>query len=400
MPLIRERTFTIYGNNMDALELLSIIARGETSKVQFKEVLDNQDSIAAEFIAMTNSHGGMVLFGIADKTGDIKGLSDEQIRDYNQKIGNIASNSIKPQLYVTTDIVSLTVESNVQNILIVYIDEGMAKPYKDNQGRIWIKQGSDKRIVTDNNEQLRLFQQSGTVYIDEMIVPNTSIANIDEKRVTDYLAKIGDDTDLPNEQIYKNINLLRNNCLTLGGLLFFTNKPQNIRSAFCVKAISFIGNDIEGTEYRDSEDIDGSIPEMFEKCMSFFNRNLKHTQQGQNFNSTGILEVSPIALEELLQNALTHRDYSRNSPVCLFIFDNRIELISPGRLPNSLTIDNIKMGNAVVRNPLIVSYASKIMKYRGIGSGIRRALKEQPNIELINDIENEQFKVIIPRPIQ
>jgi predicted HTH transcriptional regulator len=307
---------------------------------------------------------------------------------------------IKPQLYVTTDVISITIDTAIQNILVVFVNEGVAKPYKDNQGRIWIKQGSDKRIVTDNNEQIRLFQQSGMVYVDEMIIPNTSIADIDEKKVMDYLDKIGDDTDLPSEQIYKNINLLRNDCLTLGGLMFFAQNPQNYRSAFCVKAISFIGNDIEGTEYRDSEDIDGSIPEMFEKSMSFFNRNLKHTQQGQNFNSTGILEVSPIALEELLQNALTHRDYYRNSPVCLFIFDNRIELISPGRLPNSLTIDNIKMGNAVVRNPLIVSYASKIMKYRGIGSGIRRALKAQPNIELINDIESEQFKVIIPRPIQ
>lgn len=382
---------------MNTLELLSIIARGETSKVQFKEILDNQDSIAAEFIAMANSLGGMVIFGIADKTGDIKGLSDEQIKDYNQKIGNIASNSIKPQLYVTTDIVSLTIDSELRNVLIVYIDEGMAKPYKDNQGRIWIKQGSDKRIVTDNNEQLRLFQQSGVVYIDELIVPNTSIVDIDERKVADYLAKIGDEIDIPNTQIYKNINLLRSNCLTLGGLMFFVQKPQVFRPAFCVKAVSFWGNEIEGTEYRDSEDIDGSIPEMFEKCMGFLNRNLKHTQQGQNFNSTGILEISPIALEELLQNALTHRDYSRNAPVRLFIFDNRIELISPGRLPNSLTIDNIKMGNAVVRNPLIVSYSSKIMNYRGIGSGIRRAMREQKGIELINDVQGEQFIVRIPR---
>lgn len=385
---------------MDALELLNIITRGETSRVQFKEILNNQDSIAAEFIAMANSHGGLVIFGVADKTGDIKGLTDDQIRDYNQIIGNIATNSIKPQLFVTTDVVSITIGSDIHNILVVFIDEGIAKPYKDNQGRIWIKQGSDKRIVTDNNEQIRLFQQSGMVYIDEMIIPNTSITDVDEKKVMEYLGKIGDNTDLPNEQIYRNINLLHSDCLTLGGLMFFAAHPQSFRSAFCVKAVSFFGNNIEGSDYRDSEDIDGTIPEMFEKCMGFLNRNLKHTQQGQNFNSTGILEVSPIALEELLQNALTHRDYSRNSPIRLFIFDDRIELLSPGRLPNSLTIENIKMGNAVVRNPLIVSYASKIMRYRGIGSGIRRALREQPNIEFINDIEGEQFKVIIPRNIQ
>jgi predicted HTH transcriptional regulator len=131
--------------------------------------------------------------------------------------------------------------------------------------------------------------------------------------------------------------------------------------------------------------------------MSFLTRNLHHVQAGQNFNSTGILEVSKIALEELLQNALTHRDYTKNASINLLIFDDRIEIVSPGSLPNSLTVENIKYGNAVVRNSLIVSFSSKVMKYRGLGSGIRRALKEEPCLRLIDDKEAEQFRVIIPR---
>lgn len=95
---------------------------------------------------------------------------------------------------------------------------------------------------------------------------------------------------------------------------------------------------------------------------------------------------------------MVHRDYSKNSPVRVMIFDDRIEITSPGSLPNSLTIENVKMGNAVVRNNLLVSYCSKLMNYRGFGSGITRALEAQPNIELINDSEGEQFRVIIPRP--
>lgn len=69
----------------------------------------------------------------------------------------------------------------------------------------------------------------------------------------------------------------------------------------------------------------------------------------------------------------------------------------PGTLPNNLTVENIKMGNAVVRNNLIVSYCSKLMNYRGFGSGITRALENQPDIEFINDVEGEQFIVKIPR---
>ena len=110
------------------------------------------------------------------------------------------------------------------------------------------------------------------------------------------------------------------------------------------------------------------------------------------------LSFGSFPIEELLQNALVHRDYLRNSPIRLLIFDNRIEIISPGKLPNNLTVENIKLGNAVARNNLLVSYCSKIMIYSGLGSGITRSLEEQPNIEFNNDIDGEQFIVKIPRP--
>lgn len=132
--------------------------------------------------------------------------------------------------------------------------------------------------------------------------------------------------------------------------------------------------------------------------MAFFKRNLFHTQQGQNFNTQGILEISEVALQELLENALIHRDYIKNAPIRLMVFDNRIEIINPGSLPNSLTVEEIKYGNPVVRNNLMVSFAIYTLPYRGLGSGIVRAFQEQPDIELINDAEGEQFKVVIPRP--
>jgi predicted HTH transcriptional regulator len=125
---------------------------------------------------------------------------------------------------------------------------------------------------------------------------------------------------------------------------------------------------------------------------------LHYLQAGQNFNSIGKLEVSEIALIELLQNALVHRDYFKNSPIRLLIFDNRIEIISPGKLPNSLTVEDIKFGNPVIRNNQLVAYSSHTLPFSGLGSGVKRALAEQPSIELFNDTVGEQFIVIIPRP--
>lgn len=386
---------------MNAIELLDIISVGETSKVQFKKELDNQDKIAAEIIAFSNSKGGMIIFGIEDKTGEIIGLDYEQLQSYNNRIATIANELVKPLVYITTEVVSIELsEDNKKNVLIVSIEEGISKPYKDRNGAIWIKQGSDKRRVTENAEQIRLFQYSGSLYLDEMIIPDTSNIDIDIQKVEQYIQivqKTNPDTVEVSETLLTNLNILKNSRLTLGGLMFFANNPQRYRPAFCIKAVSFFGNSIGGSEYRNSKDIEGTIPEMFSQAMDFLKSNLKSVQAGQNFNSVGELEISSIALEELLQNAIIHRDYSKNSPIRIMIFDNRIEIVSPGALPNSLTIENIKMGNAVVRNNLMVSYCSKLMNYRGFGSGITRALENEPNLELINDVEGEQFVVIIPR---
>jgi len=387
---------------MNAIELLDIINSGETSNVQFKREIDNEDSIAAEMIALSNSKGGVILFGVEDKKGTICGLSYQQLQTYNNKIATIANDKIKPQIFLYTEVVSLHTENEEKKVLIVRISEGTNKPYKDSKGTIWIKQGSDKRKLTDNHEQMRLFQQSGIMYLDEMIIPYTSIDDINFSKVGEYIKVIQkketDDIAEITKILLTNLNILRENCLTLGGLLFFAKYPQKYRPAFCVKAISFFGNSIGGTDYRNSQDIEGTIPEIFGETMRFFTSNLHHIQAKQNFNSTGKLEISQIALEELLQNALIHRDYSKNSPVRIMIFDNRIEIVSPGSLPNTLTIENIKLGNAVVRNNLMASYCSKVMIYRGFGSGITRVLENQPNVEFVNDVDGEQFKVIIPRP--
>lgn len=386
---------------MEAIELLDIVNAGETSKVQFKEKMPHKDKMAAEMVAMSNSLGGIILLGIKDNTGEIIGLSYDELQQYNKIIGDVATNSVKPNIYVTTEVVFID-NGDSKKILVIQIGEGINKPYKDNNLAVWVKQGSDKRRVTDNSEMLRLFQQSGNLLADEMEVYNTSVDNIDMKLFSEFYQREEgisiDNIEIELYQLFNNLNIQRNKKLTLGGLLFFGKNPQRFKPAFCIKAVSFFGNDIAGSEYRDSKDIKGTIPILFEKGMSFIETNLKQTQQAQNVNSIGILEVSVVALEEVLQNALVHRDYFKNAPIRIMIFDDFIEILSPGSLPNSLTVENIKVGNSVIRNNLISTFSSKVMKYRGFGFGIKRSLKEQPNIELINDIEGEQFIVRIPRP--
>ena len=309
---------------MRSEELMDMIKLGETSRVQFKLRFDNQDKIAAEMIAFANSKGGFLLFGVNDKNGEVVGLDYKEIQITGNKVSTISNELIKPQIQILTEAVSINSESGIKHILVITIEEGIAKPYKDLSGICWIKRGTDKRRVTDNFELLRLFQQSGMLHIDEMKVPNTSKKDIDDKLVAGYIRKLWkktEDEDIQlNDILFENLNILNSKNVTLGGLLFFSKNPQRYRPAFCIKAISFFGNSIGGLEYRDSKDITGTIPEMFSDGIRFFTGNLRHVQAGQNFNSTGILEISLVALEEILQNALIHRDYTKNAPVRLMIF--------------------------------------------------------------------------------
>ncbi|MFH1897886.1 MAG: RNA-binding domain-containing protein [Candidatus Desantisbacteria bacterium] len=386
---------------MNAIELLDIISTGETSRVQFKEKISSIDALAVEMVAMSNSLGGLILIGVKDKTGEITGLSYAELQDYNNQTGNSATDKVKPNIYVTTEVVSID-NGGSKKILIIQIKEGINKPYKDNNLAIWVKQGADKRRVSDNAEMLRLFQSSGALSADEMEIYGTSLEEVNKDKFEQYFKKEFQKTieekGLNFEQALKIKKVLRNDRLSLAGLLFFGKEPQNYKPAFCIKAVSFWGNSIGGNEYRDSRDIIGTIPDMFNEGIRFLEINLKHTQQDQNFNSIGILEISRIALEELLQNTLLHRDYFKNSPIRLMIFDNRVEIISPGKLPNSLTVEEIKYGNPVIRNNQLVAYAVHSLSYKGLGSGITRSLELQPNIEFINDVDGEQFIVKIPRP--
>ncbi|GHT51244.1 transcriptional regulator [Bacteroidia bacterium] len=389
---------------MNTKELLDIVSVGETSTVQFKQEIDD-DKIAAEMIAMSNSKGGVILIGIQDKTGEIIGLNYEQLQSYNNRLANIANDKVKPQIHIFTEVVSIHIENEDRKVLVVTISEGIHKPYKDKNGAIWIKQGSDKRRETDNAEIMKLFQQGSNLLADEMEVYETRIDDIDERLFADYFKKeFGisyQEKGLSYEEALRAKRVLRNGKVTLAGLLFFGKEPQNIKPAFTIKTVSFFGNDIFGNSYRNKpEDLKGTIPELFKQGMNFLTSNLKHLQQGQDFNSVGVLEISKTALLEILQNSLIHRDYFKNSPVRVLIFDDRVEIISPGKLPNSLTVEEIKYGNPVIRNNQLAMFGANTMPYSGLGSGIRRAIAEQPNIELINDIKGEQFIVKIPRPAE
>ena len=281
--------------------------------------------------------------------------------------------------------------------------DGKNKPYKNLNGEIWVKQGADKRRITENSEILALFQDSGSYQADAAGVAETNFNDLDRYALNDYLKKVyALDLDIladKAEQLLKNIHVLNHNGIpTLAGYLFFGKHPEYNCPTFMVKAVSFFGNELAGTQYRDTKEIIGNMPQIYEKSMSFLKSNLHNIQEkGASFNTLGKLEIAEEVLEEVLQNALVHRDLLRSAPIRIFIFDNRVEIISPGALAGGLTEEDIRSGKTYQRNPYMATFATNALHYRGIGSGIVRILSEYPEIEIVNDVSGKEFKVIVWR---
>lgn len=133
-------------------------------------------------------------------------------------------------------------------------------------------------------------------------------------------------------------------------------------------------------------------------ALAFMKRNLHRVQGDQGFNSLGMLEIPEIVLQELLVNALVHRDYFTSAPIRILIFNDRLEILSPGGLPDSLSLDDIRQGKTNRRNPTLAEHAFRLLPYRGMGSGIPRVLREWPQIELISEGRGNQFTARVTRP--
>jgi len=237
---------------------------------------------------------------------------------------------------------------------------------------------------------------------DEIPAKGLGIKDLDKDYFAAFLQKhfnlALEELEMPLEALLENMNLMQAGIFNVAGGLLFTRNPSFHLPVFIVKAVAFPGMDMNTHTYLDSQDMGGKMLTVFRDSLSFINRNLHHVQAGQSVNSLGELEIPPVVFEELITNALIHRDYFVSATIRLLIFKNRIEIISPGHLPNNLTVAKIKLGNSNIRNPVLVSFASRILPYRGLGSGIMRALAAYPAIEFIDDRENNVFKVIIQRP--
>ena len=403
-------------------DILKQINAGEVSGVQFKErILDKYD-IACELVAFSNSHGGKLVVGIKDKTGETNALSYSEVQETTNLLSDIASENVVPSILIKID----TVEVEDGNLVVATVKEGLNKPYHDNKGIVWVKNGADKRKVFDNAELAEMMTDCGSFAPDEAGVRDATVNDLDATTIKLFLAnrfervleKKGLKGDAFNEasldaicsaiakghdceKILRNLRFIRpDGTLTVAAMLLFGKYTQRWMPMMTAKCICFAGNSIGSKVFRDKvndADMEGNLLHQYDTIMDFFTRNLHNVQVEEEFNSIGKLEIPYTSLVEFTVNSLVHRSLNMKAPVRIFIFDNRVEIHSPGALPNGLTIDDIKAGTSMPRNMFLFNNAIYLLPYTGVGSGITRALDEDINVTFMNNDKAQEFVITVWR---
>lgn len=382
-------------------DLIDIINKGENPYIEFKEEKIKPNDLAGEIVSFANMEGGTIIIGVSDD-GIIKGVS---IEDIEERIMNICRNNCIPNIIpIYQEIVV-----NEAKVVILTIPKGANKPYYTIDNKYYIRVGTTKRIAS-REELMRLFQASGAVHFDISPVEGTTKKDLNMDLIRDYFLKYNmfdlyEETEDVVDRILINADILRegtgiNKC-TIGGLLIFGKRTENTLPQSGISFAHFRGNDIT-EELIDKKQIVGNLPELVEQALVAMRNNIKvpSTIVGAVREEK---EIYPsVVLREALVNAVVHRNYSIiGSKIRVLMFSDRIEFHSPGKLPNTVTIDKMKIGVSYSRNPFLVKYMENLRYIDQLGRGIPMIIKNMKDLDArepeLKEI-GEEFVLIIYRP--
>ncbi len=358
---------------MDILELNSLITNGEGQYLEFKRLFSDADNIAAEIVAFLNSEGGILLFGVEDD-GQIYGANDSP--RLRERVLGVCRNNCVPTFVPTIEEIEVTGKA----VLAVHIPKGADKPYCTNRGLYYIRADNQKRR-TSKEELGRLFQSAGFVHYDTSAVPGTTMDDLDSYHLERYFAQVYDldlhKSEISLERLLINAHILSDDGdATVGGILFFALNPSNILFQAGIMVARYNGNEISAQLLR-TRHIDAPLPEMIDQALEFVMNNTAAITTLESARRVEITQYPETVVREAITNAVAHRNYSiSGSRVTILIFDNRIEIKSPGRLPNTVTLENIRYGVSFSRNQFIVKLLNNYGYIEILGQGVPLMIRE------------------------
>ncbi|VAW37437.1 Uncharacterized protein BT3327 [hydrothermal vent metagenome] len=383
---------------MDLWELQQRIAKWENLHTEFKSWPLRPNGLAAALVAFANTDGGQLIFGVDDKEHSIIGLED--IDTVTRQVDNVAYNNCEPPLTVIQETVS---DANGDTVVIVNVPKGDQRPYRTTSGIYYIRTSSGRRQAS-RQELLRLFQSAESLYFDETPMTRASLADLNTQEITTFFQNAYPSVnDLAFERTLVNVKLAQeiNGKIqpTFAGVLFFASQPQKFVPYAYLTALRIPGTQLE-TAPSDQKRIEGSIFTILDEILRFLYIHLPVPHQISGLEPESKFEFPDVVLRELLVNAVAHRDYTIQGPIRILIFDDRVEIRSPGQLPNTITLDSLKLGVHVLRNPTIYNVLLRIGLVTDAGSGIPRVIKkliEDTGTEPDLKMEGNEFVVTLYR---
>lgn len=398
-------------------ELLYQVRLGEDSAYEFKSLTikgnkvdqPGRDSVADELAAFANASGGIIVFGVADKTRAVEGIAREDLNTVDLWLANIARDAIDPPLPIETRLLEIPdSQGDLKPVVWVRVSKSVFV-HKSPHG-YFHRVGSSKREMSP--ELLaRIFQQRSMVRLirfDEQLVPQTTRDAISPELKIRFLRG-----DLPEQTQLKKLYLIGDDesgelRLTVSGVLLLTARPADYLSSAYIQCVAYSGKERNAEYQLDAQDCDGPVDEQIRHAFNFVKRNMR-VEAVKRPGRIDIPQYDLAAVFEAIVNAVAHRDYAMHGArIRLHLFADRLELSTPGGLPNSLTVDSME-ANSITRNETLVNLLSRyypadpVSKRQNLierrGEGVPTILTASENLSLrrprYEQIDHTELKLTI-----
>ena len=392
----------------DTLEQIrNQLRAGEDGRTEFKEIRfgdrgvlsPNTEELAGELVAFANAEGGVVFLGV-DDSGAARGIPPERWDAVEHWLLNVATHNCDPP---TRPIVRKALlpddEESDDRILLAEVPRGLYV-HRTSGGRYYTRVGSTKRDLTPPG-LARLFQQRGREYVfDEQPVLAAAVEDLNRNRLEAFF---GRSPTIPW------LDLLRNTRLTfrdedgvdrptVAGLLVFATEPTEFLASGSIEAACYSRTRLSSDDLIHAERLGGPVSDQIDAGIAFVARFMQASPgKGRSEGTVSTYDLGVV--DEAIVNAVAHRDYAiAGAKIRLFLFANRLELYSPGKLPNTITLDDMPY-RTFTRNQLLAGFLSRLRSKRtgqvfleSRGEGVRKILEDgeahsgrRPEYELFGD---------------
>jgi len=368
------------------------IPETENQYIEFKTEQVSALDLAEEIVAFANSEGGEIWLGVEDDRR-LAGLS----RSYEEDVMNIGRTGVIPPINLSYQEYTF----GEQRVARLIVPKGVDRPYYTSRNRYYIRVGSTKRIAS-REELIRLFQASGLFHYDLIELETASEKDLNYSEIADYFTRyqmyFTEENESEKRRLIQASDIIGTQARpTVGGLLIFGIVPERHLPQAGIAFAHFKGREINA-DLLDKKNFGGNLPRQVDNALAALKANLPIASTLQGTKRIESAHYSDKVFRELLVNACVHRNYSiTGSQIRVFLFQDRIEFISPGRLPNTVSVEKLIVGTSYIRNPLLVRFMENLGYMDKLGRGLpmvyREAKKMNRFIEFID--EGEEFRVIL-----